>query len=360
MKEISKKVIVIISPEPWGISFLSKHHYAVELSKGNKVYYINPGNSSSSIQVVSDNLTIVNYKKLKGVNKLPPSLRRGIEKKIVGKILTLIKENKIDIVWSFDPFSLQNLKFWKAEIAIYHAMDNHLTKLEKEVADNSDFIFAPSKLILNKFKDIKVVKNVINHGLSDVFINESNKNLAKDKTGIKVGYVGNLSSFAINFKILYKIVKQNPKVEFNFIGPIGKSNLSENAKTSIELSYLLDLSNVVYHGVKSTTELASMIGGYQVFLLCYDADPVTISNSHKIIEYLSTGSVLVSNYIDEYADKPELVEMCEKIDDLPSLFKRTIQNYSHLVDNSSVRIDFAKDNSYARQIERIEKIICKK
>ncbi len=37
------KTILLISPESWGKSFVSKHHYAVELAKkGNIVYFLNP------------------------------------------------------------------------------------------------------------------------------------------------------------------------------------------------------------------------------------------------------------------------------------------------------------------------------
>ena len=37
----SDKKILIISPEPWGVNHISKHHYALALiKKGNTVYFL--------------------------------------------------------------------------------------------------------------------------------------------------------------------------------------------------------------------------------------------------------------------------------------------------------------------------------
>jgi hypothetical protein len=43
--ELSGKNILLISPESWGQNHVSKHHYATELSKNNKIYFLNPPSS---------------------------------------------------------------------------------------------------------------------------------------------------------------------------------------------------------------------------------------------------------------------------------------------------------------------------
>jgi len=49
MQVFADKTILIISPQPWGIMFVAKHHYARELaSQGNRVYFINPPAFSTS------------------------------------------------------------------------------------------------------------------------------------------------------------------------------------------------------------------------------------------------------------------------------------------------------------------------
>ncbi len=61
------------------------------------------------------------------------------------------------------------------------------------------------------------------------------------------------------------------------------------------------------------------------FLVCYDVekDQSKGTNYHKIIEYLSTGKVIVSNNVTTYAGREELVQMIagrQSNAELPALF----------------------------------------
>ena len=67
---LKKKVILLISPQPWGSLYISKNHYALELSKNNIVFFLCPQSqalhSNYKIQIKpsgeSDNLYIVYHK----------------------------------------------------------------------------------------------------------------------------------------------------------------------------------------------------------------------------------------------------------------------------------------------------------
>ena len=80
------------------------------------------------------------------------------------------------------------------------------------------------------------------------------------------------------------------------------------------------------------------------------------------MEYLSTGKIIISNNISTYKDRPDLIQMVKERTDnhqLPALFKKVI---SHLEEYNSPklqsgRIEFALNNSYAKQLDVIEKII---
>ena len=67
---IQNNSILLISNEPWGDIWFSKHHYANELSANNDVYFIDPpkGWSLSSlfsnqleIEVINERLKVVRY-----------------------------------------------------------------------------------------------------------------------------------------------------------------------------------------------------------------------------------------------------------------------------------------------------------
>lgn len=100
------------------------------------------------------------------------------------------------------------------------------------------------------------------------------------------------------------------------------------------------------------------------FLICYDIhkDQSGGTNYHKIMEYLSTGMVIVSNNVTTYRDRPELVRMIAEREhnrQLPALFKETIANIAlyNSPDARLGRIRFAHDNTYDKQLERIERLL---
>jgi hypothetical protein len=82
------------------------------------------------------------------------------------------------------------------------------------------------------------------------------------------------------------------------------------------------------------------------------------SNSHKILEYLSTGKVVVSSRISTYEKQPELLRMPESDDDsgLPALLQDTLARLPEFNSErlQSLRRTFALENTYAKQLDRIE------
>ena len=89
---LTKKNILLISPEPWGINRVSKHHYATELAKrGNNVYYLNPPTDKFNIKSEQKRLFIFDYKPTyRGLSKLPNFISAMLIEKQIKKL-----ENKI-------------------------------------------------------------------------------------------------------------------------------------------------------------------------------------------------------------------------------------------------------------------------
>jgi hypothetical protein len=82
------------------------------------------------------------------------------------------------------------------------------------------------------------------------------------------------------------------------------------------------------------------------------------SNSHKVLEYLSTGRAIVSTHVSAYRDQGGLIRMAHPDNELefPILFRDTISRLDEF--NSppfqEARREFALDNTYSRQLDRIE------
>ena len=364
---LKDNIIFILSPESWGISFVSKHHYAVELAKlGNQVFFINPPNQNAknAIQDIPEypGLKVVDYQsRFRGLNRLPAFLRNLLNNLEAKRILKLCGL-KPDIFWSFDPFRFQNFKGFGAKLNIYHPVDPHQTKLERICAANSDIIFTVSHKILDTLKGYGRLSFQVNHGLAPHFLEHPDSIATKlDNSSVHVGYVGNLNYALLDIEILETIIKSNPEVQFHFIGPYKKNNLS-NAEGHLSFwEKMLKEKNVKLYGPVPSSELPALINQFDLFLMCYktNINPLTVSNSHKILEYLSTGKIVISHFVDEYKDKSDLIKMATNNTDLPVLFSKTLTELETL--NSSrlqkIRQDFAKANTYPKQLERIENIL---
>ena len=364
-----KKNIIILSPEKWGKNHISKHHYAKELAKKNKVWFVESCGETKSNQsiVILDseiqNLTIIKYRQtIKGRRFLPKKIISLLEKKIVGRILKKIGV-KIDVVWSFDQFRFLNLNKFDAKIKIFHPVDitNSPSSLKSFIANSSDIIFHVSDYIV---EDIQTKKPVyfIQHGLSEEFINpikiDKPKYILENK--INIGYVGNLISKFIDWENLIKAIKENQDVNFIFIGPYKGSNLSSNSLNKNEINILKGLNNVVLAGEMKSNEIASVISYFDFLWLCYDTIKFKkeVSNSHKVIEYISSGRPILSNKILMYNDS-DLIIQCNNNSDFGKLVQDAIKNIDKLKTESlsEKRKEFAKKNLYSNKINEIKELI---
>lgn len=363
-----EKNILIISPESWGINMLSKHHYALALAKkNNSVFFLNPPSPNHArIEILEGppNIKIINYSPfIRGSNRLTgvlSPLADYINQVDIKKLREAINQ-PIDIVWNFDPFRFQNFNLFKPAFCIFHPVDFVNSTINLQAASTSDVIFSVAKPILDNYSSVKTPSFFINHGLSPSFLDLDENVREKKDSIIRCGYVGNLLSHAIHFENLTQIVKENESIEFHFVGPYQSSNLG-NFKSSEQLQKILRFQNVRFYGEKPPTEVAKLINGFDLFLICYHPEKAgkLVSNNHKILEYLSTGKAVVSSYTSTYEHyTTDLIEMVKNSKDLPLLFKETIKKIEHLNSpyHQKRRKEFAAQNSYDNHLKEIEAII---
>ncbi|HBH22523.1 MAG TPA: glycosyl transferase family 1 [Cytophagales bacterium] len=361
--ELSGKNILLISPESWGQNHVSKHHYATELSKNNKIYFLNPPSSKNNILQLNEGLTIIDYKPLiRGINRLPSFFRKIFSKLEINRLIKSLPY-KIDIVWSFDPFRFQYLKLFNAGFTIYHPVDIHKTPLEKICIESSDIVFSSTTIILEKYMSLKKPMFSIGHGISNHFFSKKKVDVPEINNGrIKVAMMGNLSR-KIDYEVLYKTINNHPNINFYFIGPKGESNLSQMPIKSEYLDKLGQVNNTYFLGSKPVNALPIILSKMDMFVMLYkkDENPATLANPHKVLEFFSTGKVLVSNQLSDYITNSHLIEMVEYNEEFPQKFNEVVQNldYYNSPEKQAARIDFAEANTYDKKIRQIEELIQK-
>ncbi len=272
-----------------------------------------------------------------------------------------------DIVWCFDFNSFGDLRIFRAGTTIFHPVDPLSDPRHIQAAASADLVLTVSAKIAEQLKSSGRPLHVINHGLALPFEHLARARLAECAAGsnlsspqgtdrrIQVGYAGNLGRRPVNRSVLRQIVEQNPQVDFLFWGPTD----GETEDVTQFIAFLRSQPHVTLFGAVSQAELAAAYSQVDLFLLSYTADPRDSdrSNSHKILEYLSTGRVVVSSRIQAYEDTHDLLVMshCETDNDLPQQFTEALTRLADLnsVQRQQERIALALDNTYDRQIDRI-------
>ncbi len=363
---------MILSPQAWGTMFVSKHHYAVELAKyGNTVYFldppeqtlqkeivINPVDSTPGLFIIQHRINFPYNLKFHAI-----SIFHWLMKKQVKKILKCIGR-PIDIVWSFDLGNLYPFHLFPQEaFRIFHPVDEPLNETAIAAAKGAQVIFSVTNEILTRYKTYHLPMHFINHGVSELFLQQSVSEKMDQVT--RVGFSGNLLRPDIDRTVFLQIINENPAIIFECWGSYQMKNAniggSMNPETISFIQRLQGSANVKLHGAVSAAELSKDYRRMDAFLICYDIekDQSSGTNYHKIMEYLSVGKVIISNNVSTYQDKPGLLEMITERtsnEKLPALFKKVIQNLP--VYNSAAlqqqRIDFANANTYRKQVETIE------
>ncbi len=378
---LNDKVILVLSPQSWDKMMLAKHHYALELAKsGSRVYFLNPpDNERWNIKQASGRIKIrqsLFHKNLFLVDQqlyFPFVLKFHARKlydlfikKQIRDILKVIGD-PVDILWSFDIGNLFPMKYFPVKMyKIFHPVDEPGDRDAMEAASGADILFSVTREILDKYLSLQIPSYFINHGLADEFISVQQVPFLKGKK-IHVGMSGNLLRKDLDRDILIQIIEENPGVVFHFYGthiPNDPNFGGHDPETKLFIEKLKSYKHIILHGVLKTADLARELNTMDILLICYDIkkDQSRGTNYHKVMEYLSTGKVIVSNNITTYKDQPMLVRMPAERNSnrlLPQLFKETVLQLDtfNSPEYAEKRISFARENAYGTQIKEIERLI---
>ncbi len=357
------RAVLIVSPQAWDHIRISKHNYAIALrDQGANVVFVEPpaDRLNQSTLVESDvpgirRLTYPRpwfYRLRFHVRWLFDFLQSRLIRRLLAKHAI-----RADVAWCFDFNLYSNLSIFRAEKSIFHPVDPLSEHQHIRPARTADLVLTVSEKIANQIRPTGIRVTVINHGLAKPFeaLARSEQCPSKQKHPVRCGYSGNLCRGPVNRTVIQQVVSNHPEVEFHFWGPhdCGEGEIAEF------IDQLRIKENVTLHGPVSQGELADAFKGIDVFLLTYSADAKESdrSNSHKILEYLSSGKVVVSSRIEHYADRDDLLLMSQTEDDrdLPDLFADAIHNLGEQNSPSlqKQRIDVALANTYDIHLRRV-------
>ncbi len=375
------KTILLISPQSWDHLKISKHHYAIELARrGNTVFFLEPPRTTGSFGVRM--IPIRDYPGIQRVEyrahfpyKLRFHFRKLFDHLVLAQISKIVRKiaEPLDIVWCFEPNLYSDLRAFSAPFTIYHPVDVVLYSYQINVARSANIVFSVSETILRHFVSINVPSYLINHGLATPFANAANRyepqeafNKPGDGTArrTRVGYAGNLAHPAVNRPMLQRVITDHPEVDFHIWGP-ADAPLDATRDYSVTgfFRFLTLQSNVILHGEVRPDVLAEALTSVDCLVLCYVCNTPTFdcSNSHKVLEYLSTGRVIVSTPISYYQGRRDLLRITEAADgsDFADLLADTLCRLEtfNTIEAQQHRRRFALLGTYEQRVNTISQRI---
>lgn len=355
---LKNKNIFIISNEPWGETWYSKHNYAWELSANNNVYFINPAGpfhifnifkSEITAQEIRKDLTSLTYK-----NILPVRfefLRLINEWFIYRKLNTFIKKNKLKdlIFWTFDPLRFSDPKPLNPKLTILHMVDKYLFKKKAEyiIAKNADYIFCVAEEIAIGFYPLNKNVHVIPHAIpEDEFLP-----LKTDtNTSLSAVYVGNID-MRIDYKFQKYIIETFPDITFEFVGKLIVDNIETYGIFNNKYK------NVVCHGEQPFKTLKTFIQKSDFCFIFKDNNhPGNNISSHKMLQYFAQGKPIFMTTMSRYKEVKDLLYMENDPEKMALLIKHFVANGENK-ELAKKRIEYAKTHSFTNIKQQIETII---
>ena len=381
---MKKNDFLIISTADWDSPIqTNKQYVSKEIAKlGNRVLYIE-SLGVRKIQIkkkdilrifkrIINNLLIIKQKE-KNIWVLSFILFPGATNKriiLINKIIfnfnlfiamKLLKFKK-DYLWTYNPLTSLYLDINKFNSSIYHAVDaieyqpfmpkDLIKRQEIILSKKVDKIFVTSKNIINKLKkynsNISYFGNVCDYEHFSKSLSTHFDDIPPDIKSISkpiIGFIGSISEYKLNYKLIYDVAKSLKEINFVFIGPTDDSVNHSN------LSRIKNLKNVYLLGFRKYKDLPSYCAFFDVAWLPLIHNNYTKSMfPMKFFEYLAAGLPIVSTNLESLKEFRNFVYMSDDLSKIKVSIKEALKNKNS---NLTTRLSLAMENTYQKRTKKM-------
>ena len=374
---MERRDFTIISTADWDSPIqTNKQYVSKELAKLNhRILYIeslgirklkiNKSDLNRVFKRLVNNIIFIK-RKSKNIWVLSPLLFPGATNKkiiFINRILFLINlfvsmkllNFKNDYLWTYNPLTLLYLNLKRFKTSIYHAVDaieyqpfmpqDLIKKQEILLSKNVDKIFVTSKNIIKKLQvhnpNISYFGNVCDFEHFSKSLSIDINKIPQDIKIIKkpiVGFIGSISEYKINFKLINEVANKLKHINFVFIGPIDQTT---NRK---KLNQLKTLKNIYLIGYREYKDLPYYCSYFDIGWLPLVHNEYTKSMFPlKFFEYLASSLPVVSTKIDSLREFQQYIKMD---DDIENLSNSIIEALVDTEDDLKERLSLARENTY--------------
>ena len=383
----NKEDILLLSTADWDNPFwTNKQHVALELAQlGHKVLYVDSLGLRKPSMNKSD-LSRIFKRIIKGL-KIPRNVKNNLwvcspiviplQKyrtiRVVNKCLLYLFLQlyifllgfRAPILWTYNPITMDVFPVRKKTRVVYHCVDDikeqpgmpytAIEIAEEKLLKRADYVFVTSRQLYETRKalsnKIYMFENVAdyNHFNKVAFQNVSKpEDMASFKKPI-IGFIGAISGYKQDFKLLEYIAIEHPDWQVVLIGKVGEGDPDTN--TTVLEKY----ENITLLGSRPYSTLPAYIKSFNVAIIPAVLNRYTHSMfPMKFFEYLSTGKRIVSTKIDSLSEYSNYVYLADDYDDFIAGINDVL---SDEVGNIEERLQLASIKTYKARTIGMLKII---
>ncbi len=338
---------IVCFAKDWSEDPTSCNHVLMELSKANKVLWLN------SISTRSPNLSSGRdlgkiFKKLGGFLKGPQKINdrmwvytpialpfhhhpvavafNKVWLRLTIFLLTLFLGMRGFQLWTFVPTSEEYVGHMGEDLLVYYCTDNwssfssvdgdKIGKMVNRLANKADIVFATSTPLVEKLRpnnpETHLAAHGVNHSLFARAV-EASAPVPDDLEALQkpvLGFYGLIEDW-LDQDLIARLATRHPEWSIALVG-----------RTCVDVSRLQALPNVHFLGRKPHAELPLYCKGFSVGLIPHQVNELTHHmNPIKLREYLSAGLPVVSTALPEVRQYGEHCLIAENYDE----FERDIE-----------------------------------
>jgi glycosyltransferase involved in cell wall biosynthesis len=269
------------------------------------------------------------------------------------------------LLWTYNPLTARLLDPDAFDSIVYHCVDDisaqpgmpaHvLATAEEELARNAAIIFATSPRLCETRRrwnrNTHFLPNVADY---DHFSRALEPGLAlpadlADVPGPRVGFIGALSSYKVDFELLRTAARARPALSFVLVGKVGEGDPWTDS------SSLDGLDNLHVLGARPYAELPAYLKGFDVALLPNRINEYTASMfPMKFFEYLAAGRPVVATDLPAIRQYDGIVHLAPSVESFLAGIDAAVDGRAAPLEN---RLAAAMANTWDARMDRMLELL---
>ena len=391
---IRNRNIVIVGLQPWDIKIGSNcKNIAVELSKYNRVLYVNPPlDRSTYLKSSSDDLVRNRVDVIKGRkdplcqvdtnlwNLTPSHIAESINwinhpslfywfnkinnRRLASDIQTAIKKLGFDDIILFNDQSMIRCFYLKEllqpDLFVYYIRDNlssipyfkrHALEMEHQLIAQADVVATNSEFLAEYARKYNRNSTFVGQGCDfSLYADPGHIKVADEMIPFArpvIGYTGFLTAVRLDIELLEYVALQQPEWQIVLVGP---------EDDEFKASKLHEMKNVHFLGNKTPESLPSYIKSFDVTINPQLINEVTMGNyPRKIDEYLAMGKPVVATYTPFMEYFKEFTYLAGSKEEFALQIAKALSEHNDQLAMS--RRNFAFTHTWEANVEAISRLI---